>query len=90
VDVVFIGIYVFVEPYFKTPTSLSYVGFLAVGAFEFVYTRSGIFVYCLVFTCQCVVDSIYGAKCDSLDSLSSQIEFKIYKISSSTSLLHIV
>ena len=86
----FIGIYVFLEPYFKIFTSLSNVHLLAVGAFEFVYTRSGIFVYCLVFTCQCVVDSIYGAKCDSLDSLSSQIEFKINEISSSTSLLHIV
>jgi hypothetical protein len=64
VTVVFIGIYVFVEPYYKTPASLSYVSLLAVGAREFVHTRSGIFVFGLVFMCQCVVDSVYGAKCD--------------------------
>jgi hypothetical protein len=64
VAVVFIGIYLFVEPYCKTPTSLSDVRLLAVGACEFVYTQSDIFVCCLVFMCQSVVDNVYGVECD--------------------------
>jgi hypothetical protein len=63
VAVVFIGIYVFVEPYCKTPTSLSYVSLLAVEACECVHTRSGIFVFGLLFMCQCVVDRVRNAIC---------------------------
>jgi len=41
--------FVFVKPYLEASASLTHISFVAIGAFQFVHSGLGVYIWCLLF-----------------------------------------